>query len=71
MQSRTTFNAGRATAAGGTGLRPVQSGVAPDCGGTYAHAFGGINLVSDFTPQSFGRDARNHRRDAGATGCFA
>src|ERR1039458_4502175 len=51
---------------GSTRLWRVQSGVAPDCGGTRDFSRARMNDWRS-TPKSFGRDARNHPRDAGAT----
>ena len=53
-------------AVGSTRLRRVQSGVAPDCGGTRDFSRARMNDWRS-TPKSFGRDARNHPRGAGAT----
>ena len=44
----------------------VQSGVAPDCGGTRDFSRARMHDWRS-TSKSFGRDARNHPRDAGAT----
>src|ERR1039458_6787320 len=51
---------------GSTRLWRVQSGVAPDCGGTRDLSRARMNDWRS-TPKSFGRDARNHPRGAGAT----
>jgi hypothetical protein len=40
--------------AGGTGLRPVQFGVTPNCGGARPTAFGRINNYGDLLPSISG-----------------
>jgi hypothetical protein len=50
---------------GGTGVAPVQSGVTPD--GVRGEALPIGNRKAELVAGGFGRDAQNHRPEAGAT----
>jgi len=54
-------------APGGTGLRPVVSGVAPETGGRHDLLEGSLVPTDAALPEKIRRDAEFHPRDAGAT----